>query len=65
MIERVKYIIDSGENGINWMAIAPLIFFFLLLIAIFVVTLMRSKADDERAANLPLEGDDYDENEIY
>ena len=65
MIERIKYIINSGENGINWLATGSLIFFFLLLIAIFVVTLMRSKADDERAARLPLEGDDFEENEIY
>ena len=64
MIDRIKYIINSGENGINWMATGPLIFFFLLLVAIFVVTLMRSKKDDEEAARLPLEGDDYDENEI-
>ena len=64
MIDRIKYIINSGENDVNWVATGSLIFFFLLLVAIYVVTLMRSKEDDERAARLPLEGDDYDENEI-
>jgi len=63
MIDRVKYIINSGENGVNWVATGSLIFFFLLLVAIYIVTFMRSKEDDERAARLPLEGDDYDENE--
>lgn len=60
----MKYIINSGEAGINWMAIGPLIFFFLLLIAIFVVTIIRSKELDDYDAHLPLEGDDYEENGI-
>jgi len=64
MISRIKYLINSGEAGINWMAIGPLIFFFLLLIAIFIVTAMRSKAMDAYDANLPLEDNDIEENRI-
>ncbi len=61
MISRIKYLINSGEAGINWMAIGPLIFFFVLLIAIFVVTAMRSKAMDAYDANLPLEDGEIEE----
>ncbi len=65
MIERVKYIISSGGQDVNWIGTGILIFFFLLLIAIFIVTLKRNKEDDIRDAHLPLEGDDIDEgNEI-
>lgn len=62
MISRIKYLINSGEAGINWMAIGPLIFFFVLLITIFVVTSMRSKSLDAYDANLPLEGNENEEN---
>ncbi len=61
MISRIKYLINSGEAGINWMAIGPLVFFFLLLIAIFVVTAMRSKEMDAYDANLPLEDGEIEE----
>ena len=63
MISRIKYLINSGEAGINWMAIGPLVFFFLLLITIFVVTIMRNKELDDYDANLPLEGNENEENE--
>ncbi len=63
MISRIKYLINSGEAGINWMAIGPLIFFFVLLITIFIVTAMRSKSLDAYDANLPLEGNDIEEDE--
>ncbi len=62
MISRIKYLINSGEAGINWMAIGPLLFFFVLLIAIFVVTAMRSKSMDAYDANLPLEDGEIEEN---
>lgn len=58
MIERVKYIINSGENGLNWLAIGPLIFFFGLLITIIFVTLLRNKQTDDYDAHLPLEEDE-------
>ncbi len=61
MISRIKYLINSGEAGINWMAIGPLIFFFVLLITIFVVTAMRSKEMDAYDANLPLEDGEIEE----
>ena len=60
MISRIKYIINSGGEGVNWIGISVTIFFFILLIAIFIVTLKRNKEDDIRDAHLPLEGDDYD-----
>ncbi|MGE5354855.1 MAG: hypothetical protein ACM3PT_01325 [Deltaproteobacteria bacterium] len=62
MLDRVKYIIGSDTNGMNALGIGIMIFFFLLLIALFVVTLMRKKSYDDYDANLPLEGDDYIEN---
>ncbi len=66
MIERVKYIISSGGNDVNWIGISMSVFFFLLLIAIFIVTLKRKKEDDIRDSHLPLEGDDITEdNELY
>ncbi len=61
MIERVKYIIHSGGDNVNWIGIIMSIFFFLLLIAIFIVTLKRKKEDDIRDSHLPLEGDDMAE----
>lgn len=62
MIERVKYLINSGEAGINWMAIGPLVFFFILLCAIIIVTIIRRKEYDDYDAHLPLEGNDVEEN---
>ncbi|HHH52950.1 MAG TPA: hypothetical protein ENK91_04775 [Bacteroidetes bacterium] len=61
MISRIKYLINSAGEGVNWIGISMTIFFFVLLIAIFIVTLKRKKEDDQRDAHLPLEGDDYSE----
>ncbi len=60
MLDRVKFIISSEE--VNNLGIALMIFFFVLLIAIFIVTLKRKKSYDEYDARLPLEEDDYMEN---
>jgi hypothetical protein len=57
MLDRVKYIINS--DGVNNLGIGLMIFFFVLLIAIFIVTLMRKKSYDDYDASLPLEEDDY------
>ncbi|MBK7096588.1 MAG: hypothetical protein IPH57_16565 [Saprospiraceae bacterium] len=57
MLDRVKYIISS--DGMNNLGIALMIFFFVLLIAIFIVTLKRKKSYDDYDARLPLEEDDY------
>lgn len=64
MIERVKYLINSGEAGINWMAIGPLVFFFILLCAIIIVTILRKKELDDYDAHLPLEENELEEKRV-
>lgn len=64
MIDRVKYLINSGESGINWMAIGPLLFFFIILCVIIIVTIIRRKELDDYDAHLPLEGNEKEENRI-
>jgi cbb3-type cytochrome oxidase subunit 3 len=60
MLDRVKFIISS--EGVNNLGVAMMLFFFVLLMTIFIVTLKRKKSYDEYDARLPLEEDDYIDN---
>ena len=61
MLDRVKYII--GSDGMSTLGIISMIFFFVLLIAIFIVTMKRKKSYDDYDARLPLEEDEFIEND--
>ena len=54
MTDRIKYLLESIE-GLNWIAIVTLVFFFVLFVAIVYVTLAKRKSYNDYMANLPLE----------
>ncbi len=49
-----KYILQSVEN-INWLAIGPLVLFFVFFVVIVLMAIMKNKAFIEKMGNLPLE----------
>ncbi len=49
-----KYILETGGN-INWMAILALVTFFSVFIISLYMVLVKSRAESERMANMPLE----------
>lgn len=51
-----KYILQSIEN-INWLAIGPLILFFLFFVLVSLSALRKKKSFIEKMGNLPLEED--------
>lgn len=57
MTDRAKYLLESIE-GLNWLTIVPLVFFFVLFIVIVIVTYTKRKSFNEYMANLPLEDSD-------
>ena len=57
MTDRAKYLLESIE-GLNWLAIVPLVFFFIFFIAIVYVTLIRKKSFNDYMSNLPLDDSD-------
>lgn len=54
MTDRIKYLLGSIE-GLNWIAIITLVFFFVLFIAIVYVTFAKRKSFNDYMANLPLD----------
>ena len=57
MTDRAKYLLESIE-GLNWLAIVPLVFFFIFFIAIVYVTFIRKKSFNDYMSNLPLDDSD-------
>jgi cbb3-type cytochrome oxidase subunit 3 len=57
MTDRIKYLLESIE-GLNWIAILTLVFFFLLFVVIVYLTWTRKKTFNDYMANLPLEDAD-------
>ena len=57
MTDRAKYLLESIE-GLNWLTIIPLVFFFCLFIAIVYVTFIKKKSFNDYMANLPLDDSD-------
>lgn len=49
-----KYLLQSVEN-INWLAIGPLLMFFIFFVTVTIITLRKKKTYIERMSNLPLE----------
>ncbi|MCB0664302.1 MAG: hypothetical protein KDC80_00695 [Saprospiraceae bacterium] len=51
-----KYILQSVEN-INWLAIAPLLIFFIFFISVTILALRKNKSYVDKMGKLPLEED--------
>lgn len=51
-----KYILESAGD-IDWMAIGPLLLFFVFFTAVVILTMMKNKKFVEKMGNLPLEDD--------
>ena len=51
-----KYLLQSIEN-INWLAIVPLLIFFIFFISVTVLALRKNKSYVEKMGRLPLEED--------
>ncbi len=49
-----KYILESVEN-INWLAIVPLIIFFLFFTVTIILVMRKKKSFIDKMGNLPLE----------
>ena len=49
-----KYILQSAEN-INWLAIGPLLLFFLFFAGVTIVALRKNKGYIHKMGKLPLE----------
>ncbi len=49
-----KYILESAEN-IDWMAIGPLVFFFLFFVGISYMTIRSKKEFIDKMENLPFD----------
>jgi cbb3-type cytochrome oxidase subunit 3 len=56
MNDRIKYLLGSIE-GLNWIAIATLVFFFAVFVLIVYLTYTRKKSFNDYMANLPLDDD--------
>ncbi len=50
-----KYIVDSANNGNNWMALLPLVFFVIVFVVSVVRTMTRKKDYIDKMSNLPFE----------
>jgi cbb3-type cytochrome oxidase subunit 3 len=57
MTDRIKYLLDSID-GLNWIAIVILVFFFVLFVLIVFLTYTRKKSFNDYMARLPLEDDE-------
>lgn len=51
-----KYILQSVEN-IDWLAIVPLLIFFIFFVSVTILTLRKKKSFVDKMGNLPLEED--------
>lgn len=49
-----KYILDSVEN-IDWLAIGPLIIFFIFFTGVTIVTLRKNKSFIKKMGEMPLD----------
>jgi hypothetical protein len=49
-----KYLLQSVEH-INWLAIIPLLIFFIFFVTVTVITVRKKKSYIDRMGNLPLE----------
>ena len=56
-----KYILQ-GAGSINWMAIFALLTFLAVFLSGVWVVMIKSKAELDRAANIPLQDDNQDIN---
>ena len=55
-----KYIIEkAGES--EWMALIPLLLFFIIFISITIIALTRKKEYLDKMSRLPLEDDELNE----
>jgi cbb3-type cytochrome oxidase subunit 3 len=57
MTDRAKYLLESIE-GLNWLTIIPMLFFFFMFIAIVYVTYSKRKSFNDYMSNLPLNDSD-------
>lgn len=57
MTDRIKYLLGSVD-GLNWIAIVTLVFFFVIFVLIVYLTYTRKKSFNDYMANLPLEDGD-------
>jgi len=57
MTDRAKYILESIE-GLNWLAIVPMLLFFVLFIVIIYLTYSKRRSFNDYMANLPLDAED-------
>ena len=55
-----KYILQSIEN-INWLAIGPLIIFFVFFVLVTISTLVKKKSFIDHMGQLPLLDDDEEQ----
>jgi len=51
-----KYILES-VNNINWMAIIPLVIFFVFFVLMFIHVIRTEKSHIEKMSKLPLTND--------
>lgn len=49
-----KYLLQSVEN-INWLAIGPLLLFFIFFITVTIIALRKNNSYVEKMGKLPLE----------
>ena len=54
MTDRIKYLLDQIE-GLNWIAIVTLVFFFVLFLVIIYVAFAGRKEYNDYMAHMPLE----------
>jgi cbb3-type cytochrome oxidase subunit 3 len=51
-----KYILES-VNNVNWLAIIPLIIFFIFFVSMFIYVVRTKKSHLDKMSNLPLSND--------
>ncbi|MCB0687653.1 MAG: hypothetical protein KDC53_14055 [Saprospiraceae bacterium] len=49
-----KYLLQSVEN-INWLAIIPLLIFFIFFVSVTIIALRKNKSYVDKMGRLPLE----------
>jgi len=65
MTDRAKYLLESIE-GLNWLAIVPLVVFFILFIVLVYLTYNKNrKSYNDYMANLPLEEKEHTADYIF
>ncbi len=50
-----KYILENAGD-IQWLALVPLVLFFLVFVGAMITTMLKNKSYIERMSNLPFEG---------